>query len=191
MHLKREEIILAAVKLFEKKGYAATSVQDISNELGFTKAALYYYIESKEEILWEIFDRTMSTAEKRMQELMKEEMDPVSRLKKIIVNHIKNYQDEIPFMKVFFSEKYQLPPEKLKEITYRERRYVNIISDVIGEGTAQGKFKPIAPHVVTYGILGMCNWMCHWYNTKGVLRAEQISEIFKILILSGLYQEKE
>lgn len=191
MHLKREEIILAAVKLFEKKGYAATSVQDISNELGFTKAALYYYVESKETILWEIFDRTMSTAERRMQELMQEEMDSVSRLKKIIINQIKNYQDEIPFMKVFFSEKHHLPPEKLEEITYRQRRYVDTISEVIREGITQGKFKDINPHVVTYGIIGMCNWMCHWYNMGGALKPEQIAEIFENLILLGLCKDNK
>ena len=189
MHLKREEIILAAVKLFERKGYAATSVQDISNALGFTKAALYYYVDSKDEILWKICDKTMSTAERRMQELMKVEMDPVSRLKQIIINHIRNIQDEIPYMTVFFSEKSQLPAEKLKVITERERQYVTMISEVIREGTVQGKFKPIAPLIATYGILGMCNWICHWYNSAGCLKPEQIAEIFISMVLTGLHME--
>ncbi|MCL2336710.1 MAG: TetR/AcrR family transcriptional regulator [Firmicutes bacterium] len=189
MTLKREEIILVAVKLFEKKGYAATSVQDIANELGFTKAALYYYIESKEEILWAIFDRTMSTAEKRMQELMKKKMDPVSRLKQIIVNHVRNNQDEIPYMRIFFSEKSQLPPDKLKKITERERRYVDIIAAVIREGAAQGKLKPIAPAIVSHGILGMCNWMYHWFNPAGDLKPEQVAEIYINIMMSGLCKE--
>ncbi len=191
MHLSREEIILVAVKLFKKKGYAATSVQDISNELGFTKAALYYYIESKEEILWEIFDRTLSTAERRMQELMKIDMDPVSRLKQIIINQIKNNHDEKQYMTIFFSEKSQLPTKKLKQIKARERQYVTIISDVIREGSALGKFKTIHPLTATFGILGMCNWMSYWFNGKGNLKPEQIAEIFIDIVLSGLCQDED
>src|SRR5580692_1087221 len=47
----RERILDAALDLFIEKGYDKTSLREIAEQLGFTKAALYYHFESKGDIL--------------------------------------------------------------------------------------------------------------------------------------------
>ena len=47
----RERILDIALDLFIRKGYAETSLREIAAELGFSKAALYYHFESKQDIL--------------------------------------------------------------------------------------------------------------------------------------------
>src|SRR4051794_39683240 len=54
--VRRAEIAAAALGLFAEKGYAATSMREISEQLGITKAALYYHYSSKEEIVRELVD---------------------------------------------------------------------------------------------------------------------------------------
>jgi len=142
MNLRKEKIIEAAVELFKEKGYTATSVQDIADKLGYTKAALYYYIQSKEEVLWEIFDKTMTTAERRIQELMNQDMPVIERLEKIIYNQIMNVRDEAPYMVIFFNERAHLPEGKLEEINARSRNYEEKIAAVIREGITQGVLEP-------------------------------------------------
>jgi AcrR family transcriptional regulator len=47
----RAEILEVATELFSDRGYDATSLREISERLGITKAALYYHFRSKDEIL--------------------------------------------------------------------------------------------------------------------------------------------
>ena len=49
-----ELIIEAAARMFDAKGYSATSTQDIANEVGLLKGSIYYYINSKEDLLFRI-----------------------------------------------------------------------------------------------------------------------------------------
>ncbi|MHB1406240.1 MAG: TetR/AcrR family transcriptional regulator [Desulfitobacteriaceae bacterium] len=186
MHIGREKIISMAVELFQEKGYRATTVQDIANKCGVTKAALYYYIQSKEEILWEIFDQTMTTAEQRMDGLMKENVSLEQRLKAIVSNHIMNVRDDSPYMTIFFTEKAHLPRDKQEQITNRRRQYENKIAEIFEQGIREGVLKPLPVLPTVYGLLGMCNWMYQWYNPNGKLSAEEIAKVYTEILLQGL-----
>ena len=191
MNLGREKIIEEAVELFKVKGYLGTSVQDLANKLGFTKAALYYYIQSKEEVLWEIIDQTMCTAERRMETLMQQEMPVLERLKQIIYNQILNVQDDAPYMTIFFNEKVHLSPEKLAIIHARQRNYEESIATVIRQGIAEGVLEPVDALLTAYGILGMINWIIYWFDPKGTCKPEEIAELYVGIILRGIVKEKD
>jgi AcrR family transcriptional regulator len=188
-NLGKERIIEAAVELFKEKGYSATSVQDIADKLGYTKAALYYYIPSKEEVLWEIFDKTMTTAERRIKELMNQDMSIIERIEKIIHNQIMNVRDETPYMVIFFTERAHLPEGKLDEINVRISNYEKKIAEVLREGIALGVLEPIDVLPVVYGILGMCNWLTHWFNPNGSRSPEEIAKLFSQLVLRGIVKK--
>lgn len=47
----RERLVAAAVRLFTRHGFAGTSLQMIADELGFTKAAIYYHFRTREQLL--------------------------------------------------------------------------------------------------------------------------------------------
>lgn len=189
MSLGKEKIIETAAILFKEKGYAGTSVQDIADNLGVTKAALYYYFQSKEEILWEIIDRTMNTAEQRMQELMKQEMPLIERIKRIILNHIMSVLDDSPYMTVFFSERARLSPEKLKAINTRRRNYEECIANFIRQGIKENVINSVNVLPTVYGILGMCNWLYQWFNPQGPCKPEEIASIYSEIILDGLIKK--
>ncbi len=191
MNLGREKIIEEAVELFKVKGYLGTSVQDLANKLGFTKAALYYYIQSKEEVLWEIVDQTMCTAERRMETLMQQEMPVLERLKQIIYNQILNVQDDAPYMTIFFNEKVHLSPEKLAIIHARQRNYEESIATVIRQGIAEGVLEPVDALLTAYGILGMINWIIYWFDPNGTCKPEEIAELYVGIILRGIVKEKD
>lgn len=187
MGLTKQDIVEKSIKLFNEKSYSATSVQDIADALGVTKAALYYYVSSKEEILYEIFDQTMTTAEKRMEKLMEEKMSVQERLKAIIFNHIMAVFDEAPNISIFFTEKPHLAPDKQKAIITRRRKYEDIIAEVFRQGVKEmvlDKSIDIVPTV--YALLGMCNWLYHWYDPQGRLKPEELSELYANLLLNGI-----
>lgn len=67
---KELEIALAAVKLFEQKGYRATSVQDIADEVGLQKGSLYHYIQSKEDLLLQIAHQAITEFNARLEDVL-------------------------------------------------------------------------------------------------------------------------
>lgn len=184
--LTRQDIIDAAARLFRQKGYASTNMQEIAAALGVTKAALYYYFRSKEEILATICDQTMATAEKRLAKLMERPLSVPERIRQIIYNHIMSVFDDAPYISVFFNERLHLAPDNLEKITRRRRQYEEKIADVLREGIARGILKPVDVLPTVYAILGMCNWLYQWYKPDGRLKPEEITDLFAEIVLRGL-----
>ncbi|MFZ0042112.1 MAG: helix-turn-helix domain-containing protein, partial [Solirubrobacteraceae bacterium] len=65
----RERILDVALELFAQHGYENTSLRDIAERLGVTKAALYYHFERKEDILFELHMRVHGLAREALEEL--------------------------------------------------------------------------------------------------------------------------
>lgn len=184
--LSRREIVDAAAHLFRQKGYASTNMQEIAAALGVTKAALYYYFRSKEEILAAICDQTMATAETRLAKVMEKPLSVPERIRDIIYNQIMSVFDDAPYISVFFNDRLHLSPENREAITRRRRLYEERIAEVLREGIAQGVLKPVEVLPAVYAILGMCNWLYQWYRPEGRLKPEDISALFSEIVLKGL-----
>ena len=82
-----ESLHLAAARLFHEYGYAATSMNDVAKAMKMTKAGLYYYTKGKEELLFQILDRSMSWVETMLVEPARKIDDPERRLRFIIATH--------------------------------------------------------------------------------------------------------
>ncbi len=190
MGLTKQKIINTAVTLFNKKGYSVTSVQDIAEDLNVTKAALYYYITSKEEILYAIFDQTMKTAEKRLDKLLAEKITVEDRIRKVIYNHIMAVFDEAPHIAIFFTEQAHLLPGNLASIRRRQRDYEKAVAAVFEEGIKENILKKIEILPTVYAVLGMCNWLYHWYKPVGQIKPEELADLYADIILCGILKEK-
>lgn len=185
---KKEEIMRCAIKLFFAKGFYETSMEDICNCAGITKGTLYYYINSKDELLFEIHDRYITAVIKRAEGVLKKlkNMSSKEKIKGIIEVHARvmhDFKDEIT---VFFKEMDALSPERFKLIADKREEYFNLVYRVIEDGISKGEFKNINPKIVCLSLLGMLNWMYQWYNPKGKLNVEEIAEIMKEVILNGI-----
>lgn len=191
MALTKQSIVEAAVRLFKSKGYGITSVNNIADELGCTKAALYYYFNSKEDILYEIFCQSMSAAETRFAQLMSLQMPVEERLRKIIYNQIMATVDAMPQISIFFTERANLNPAYQEEINLRRRKYEENVAEVFQEGIRAGVLKEIDVLPTVYGIIGMCNWLYHWYKPDGRLKPEELAELYADMILKGIFNTTE
>lgn len=189
MSLTKQEIITTAAALFKEKSFSATSMQDIADALHVTKAALYYYISSKEEILYEIFDQTMTTAELRLETLLERKLPVEELLREVIYNQIMAFIDEMPNITIFFSATAYLLPENQKSINDRRKKYEKIIASVLENGVEQNIFRKMDIHPIVYGIIGMCNWLYHWYKPEGRLKPEEIADLYADVIFKGILRK--
>ena len=183
---KQEEILRAASQLFEQKGFAATSVQDIADRVGLQKASLYYYVESKEEILFRIAREAINAFNDELERIVSMSLSPAEALRRAIAAHLEAVASNREVMTVFLRESYALPAEKQEVIRRESDRYTRLMQDIVVRGMATGEFRPVDTTMVVMAVLGACNWFYRWYDPRGRLSPEGIAAIFADLILTGL-----
>jgi TetR/AcrR family transcriptional regulator, cholesterol catabolism regulator len=103
----------------------------------------------------------------------------------IVSHHVKVYVAHMYSAKALFNEAYNLSAPKLSKIESKEKRYFSIIGEVLslylGHKVDKDKLT-----VVTFNLLGMCNWIYSWYNPQGAINSEQLSQIIFENFTGGL-----
>ena len=185
--IRKQKIIDTAASLFHRKGYASTTLDDVAGELGISKAALYHYVGSKDELLSIIYTQAFENVFRDTYEISGMDLPPDEKLRLIIRNHINNIIiKDLSMFSVFFSEESQLPEKDFKKIREEKKKYTRIVEEIIAEGISQGMFKKTDPNLQAYAILGMCNWIYKWYKPeKTNYTPDQIADHFISLLQIG------
>ena len=185
--LRKQKIIDTAAVLFHRKGYASTTLDDVAGELGISKAALYHYVGSKDELLSIIYTQAFDNVLKDTYEISGTDLPPDEKLRVLIRNHINNIIiKDLSMFSVFFSEESQLPEKDFKKIREEKKKYTRIVEDIIAEGISKGMFKKADPTLQAYAILGMCNWIYKWYKPDQTnYMPEKIADHFIALLQQG------
>jgi AcrR family transcriptional regulator len=183
---RREQIIERAVALMQEKGYLGTSIQDVADELDFTKAAFYYFVKNKEELLYTIFQRAMDVALEGMSELARTDGPATQKLHVMIDGYLGVLNREHDLFTVLFQEQRHLLPEHQSAIAETQRQILGYWKDVFAEGVASGEFTDIDPTVAAQAIVGMCSWAHRWFNPDGRLSAAEVSDAFHRILLQGI-----
>lgn len=183
---KQMEIALAAVKLFEQKGYHATSVQDIADEVGLQKGSLYHYIHSKEDLLLQIAHQAITEFNQRLERILEADIPAREKLVQAIENHLTVSISNLQTTTVLLREAFSLgehPHQMIQDLT---DRYVELWTNILHEGDKNGEFKLQDAKITALAILGSCNWIYRWYRTDGRLSAKQVAGVFADLFLTGV-----
>lgn len=175
-----------AAALFARRGYRATSLDEVAAALGMKKASLYHYIDSKEALLTEIYHGILDRIEAAVAPLATLDLPPDERLRRMIHAHVSVVAAERDMLAVVFREEAELPAAPRGAIRRRKRSYEELFCSVVEEGQRAGLFHPVAPRIAVNALLGMCNWMYQWYSPAGVQSAQDIAAAFTLLFESGL-----
>ena len=186
MHKERhEEMLAVSARLFREKGFRATSMVDIASEMGITKAALYYYIESKHDLLYEICDAATTRLLEGVREIETQPGTPEERLARLIRWHVSMFGANGDIIKVYLADEGELPEEKREHMRGLSREFENIYRKILQEAVKKKAFRKLDVPVTVRAISGMCNWLSIWYRPDGRLAPDQIADIFIDLILKG------
>ena len=184
--ITQKAIELVASELFARKGFGATSLDDIAEALGATKGALYYHVKNKEEILRLIYLTVLTVSEEPLRRIVEAELPPSVKLRRAIEHQTAVAADRSPAMTVFYREQHYLTGPFAREIILRKKAYERYFEQIIEEGQASGVFQPsIDPKIAAFGLLGMCNWLSQWYRPEGQYSPQQIATMFENMV-SGL-----
>jgi AcrR family transcriptional regulator len=185
---KKASILSEAVKLFAEKGYHNTTLDEVAQRLGVTKAALYYYFDNKAHIIRVIMRKHIDSMSQAVK-LVESELIPSEKLRDFVKLHIKNVTENIDATRILFEQLHALPPRTRQSIENKEREYDHALQAILLEGVEDGSFNIDDVNITSYAIIGLCNWTYHWYKPDGRLTSEQISDIVVNLIEKGILPE--
>lgn len=184
---RKQAILDAAAEIFHRKGYHATSIQDIAKEVGMLKGSLYYYISSKDALLLQIITEVHEEAFGSLQEVLDTDLPAADRLRQFIVGHAEYCAHHQTGMGVYLHEyKAVKGPAKVKVMAMRDR-YEEALADIIRRGQEEGSIRrDLDPKMSVRLILGMTNWLYHWYSPSGPKTPTQIGEAMADMALRGV-----
>src|ERR1022692_1365352 len=130
----RQEILRTAARLFQQRGYDATSMNDVAAALKLSKGGLYHHFQSKDEILFEIMNHAMEITQDRVLNPVRGIADPEERLRALIRLHIEvvlSPRDRE--ITVMLHENHPLPPALRKRINARKKDYIHFLESLMAE----------------------------------------------------------
>ena len=191
----RQEILRTAARLFQQRGYDATSMNDVAAALRLSKGGLYHHFQSKDEILFEIMDHAMEITQQRVLNPVRSRSDPAERLRALIRLHIEvvlSPRDRE--ITVMLHENHPLPPALRKRINARKKDYIHFLESLMAEVQQDARKKSqhplkakVSPRAAAFALLGMINWIYQWYKPEGDLQAQNLVPQFTDLIFGGIF----
>jgi|SRR5579863_748810 len=178
--------LAAAVGLFSRKGYAATSTREVAKLLGIQKASLYYHVESKEDLLFLICQSSLEQIRNDVELAIREIQDPLDRTRTLICSHIESLLRDEDRHSTTFTEMHSLSQGRREQILKLRDDYEELVRSVLKEAQAAGILRSdVEVKYLCLILLGLMNRVMVWYRRGGPLSPNQIGRLLAVIFLSG------
>lgn len=173
--------------LFSEKGFTATSMQDVSDAVGLLKGSLYYYVESKEELLFEVLRDLHREGEQIIEDIDFDSDDPMSEFRKYLCTLTIYAGENRDRLSIFFRDFRFVPSERQKEIIADRDMYEMAAVRLIEKGKAKGQVNAsVNSKVAAYSIVGATAITHQWYRPDGPISLKAIGEQVSKSLVDGL-----
>ncbi|TXH23085.1 MAG: TetR/AcrR family transcriptional regulator [Chitinophagaceae bacterium] len=183
----RKDVILnSAAILFKAKGYAATSMRDLAEEVGIEAASLYNHISGKAQILEEIIEKIANDCLSDLQEIEKTDVTSLNKIELFLRAHIKLmiYRFEEYFVMV--NEWIQLENDALQNFINNRKRYIGRVESILQDGINKGEIKNLLPYTVVLNLLSCVRGLEFWHRTNKTYTAEDMENSMVEQLIGGL-----
>jgi AcrR family transcriptional regulator len=187
--VRRQKIIDIAASLFARRGYAATSVNDLGREVGLAKGALYYYIGSKENLLIEIQSRVLGPLLVRAREIADLDAGPVLRLRLLSEALLTIIFRRLDHIWVYEHDYRCLSGDELDRLLGQRAEFERLISGLLDEAVAAGAFRVTELRLATLEFLNLHNHTYQWVRPDGRWDAAFLSREYCAILFRGFAAE--
>ena len=179
------KILVHATGVFYEKGYAAASMRDLSRASGVSLSGLYYYFESKEELLYLIQKHAFTTIVARLRERLDEVGDPAERIRMFILNHLEYFLANQKAMKVLSHEDDVLKNGFGSQIATIKREYYRVCIELL-DNYKRARGLEFSSRTAVLSLFGMMNWIYTWYNPRVDGDAPELAREMADIFLQGI-----
>jgi AcrR family transcriptional regulator len=188
---RMESIVNAAISLFYRKGYYATSTKDIADEVGILKGSLYYYIRSKEELLYEILVDTINAADCLVAAAIDSGTGPRERLEFALGTQIDFIMANPTAVGLFMNELRALSGRRREHLRKLMLQHEDRFSSIIRQGQGERVFIDGDPRVIALGMLGTCNYAYRWHRTQNGSDPTSVKKMLTKWLVRGLLRSAQ
>ncbi|GAB6937512.1 TetR/AcrR family transcriptional regulator [Isoptericola variabilis] len=182
-----DRVTAAALDLFATQGYATTSVQQIVEAAGVTKGAMYHYFQSKDDLLFAIYDRMLALQKAHLDEIVAAGGPVEDVVRAVCVDVVETSIDFLPEGTVFFRSMHMLTEPRLKEVTQRRREYHDEFAALLRRGQDEGVFRTDVPRpLLVAHFFSDVHYLSHWYSPTGPETKTQVAQQLTELFLRGI-----
>ena len=183
----RKKIIDAASALYARKGYGATSIQEISETANVALPVTYHYVKKKSGIMRLIMEDVLNIFQESLIEEIKDIVDPVEKLAIAVILYLRVLDRQREKVLLLYQKSSSLDRSSKKRIMGLEVQVSEIFSAIIKEGIAQGVFKTVDVDLMAYNILMLSQmWILKHWHFKNRLTLDKYIDHQLVIIMDAL-----
>lgn len=182
---RRGAMVRTAVHLFNRSGFHATSVEEIANELGLSKALLYHYFVDKTELLYECYLYALDCTLAAVNEARRTGRTGREKIETYVRAQFETLAGADGAAWVL-SDLSALEPQQRRHVRKQSRAIDQMLQAFLAEGLADGSVAGAEPKITEFFLIGALNWLPRWYKAGGTLSGRELAEIYLKLVIEGL-----
>jgi AcrR family transcriptional regulator len=184
---QRERILQEAAMLFARSGFYASSLSDLAEETGISKAGIYHYFKTKQDVYDAIILQTLQRLFDYVSTVVARESEPADQLLAFMTAHAAFFEQNYwAFCAMLVGFSGMKAPRPRQEAVVLRERYEHLLRGIIANGLAQGQFRDVEPAATGRAVLSMLNWMVRWFQPGGAKSASQFAREYADLLFGGL-----
>jgi AcrR family transcriptional regulator len=182
---QRDMILSQAAALFARRGYPATSMNEVAEACGLSKPTLYHYYKDKYHLLVNIADGHVSRLQAVVEDVQAQNLAPEPRLRTLILRFVQEYADAQDAHRVLTEDVKFLQPEDSERVLGKERAVVAAFAGALVQLRPDTEAAGLSK-ALTMLLFGMINWMFTWLRPDGELDYEAMAPIVADLFFGGV-----
>lgn len=183
---RKDAIIQSAAALFRRKGFKASSMRELAEEIGVEAPSLYNHIGSKGELLQHICFKIAADFTQNLQLVEDPGHSVIQKIEQLIRFHIRIMLQEYDEVFVANHEWKHLEEPFLSEFLNQRKLYEKRMTELIKDGISKKELKDIHPHVAVLTILSAVRGIEFWQRHKKEITAKELEENMVDHLLNGL-----
>ena len=189
---RQKQILDVAARVFSKKGFASTQVDEIASLAGLGKGTVYRYFKDKKNLFFSVVDRGIKNLKDLALEAMAKEKEPIDKIKKAIKIYLKFFEKHSDLIRIFIHEQSEFQKRIQKRYYQHYYKHVNKIEKIFKEAQALGLIKKKINSRMAIAILtDMLNSFIYTWQLTG--KKYSLSESFTIITeiyFTGILEQK-
>ena len=183
--LKKDAVLAEAAALFNEKGYHATSLSEVAERLGFTKTAIYYYVDNKNDLLYQTYIHSLDEIDQATQEAEGHGDNGLEKLCQYVLSKAFVHAEASALVSEIDAIE---DPKRRTELRQRLRGSNKRVAKWIEEGIEDGSIAPCDPDLAARFVMGGFNYRSRWIGSydKSV---EEVTDYFVGLMRKTLTRE--
>ena len=191
---KRAAVLSCAAKLFNTKGARSTTLADVASRLGLTKTSLYYYVATKEDLIYQCYDANMRQAHDQLDRAEETHEGAIECLMAFLESQINTTLRSLDGEGDFYAaplEVASLKAEHREVLEEEYRRLLRRLIDLLNRGIEAGQIRPCNPVITIRAIIGALDWSFYWLYEMPREQARGVVNALRDLLTHGLISSPE